>query len=146
MQKLSFILLFIFLWLGGVACGASVTTPSSDDHLSTGENGDEHLDENGEMVPNNGAIIRILSPATGTTFKTSDSIKVEVELTNFELSEGNHWHIHLNNTEYAMVMTNVTDYVVRGLVAGEYELGVHLSNAQHQNLEDGDSIIIQITE
>lgn len=147
MSKLSLIYLFILLSLGSVACGTTTTNRSPDDHASsTIEHEENHSDQTGGMVPNNGATIQILSPVNDTTFKTSDSIKVEVELTNFELTEGNHWHVHLNELEYAMVTTNDTSYVVRGLAVGEYELSVHLSNAQHQSLENGDSITIQITE
>jgi hypothetical protein len=105
-------------------------------------------DEGGEAtIPNDGATIRLLSPADHTTVKASDEFLVEVEVENFPLGEeGNHWHIEVDGDVYQMIMGGNTEWSVRGLEPGEHDISVHLSNGTHQQLEDGDSITLIVEE
>jgi hypothetical protein len=167
--KLLFTLLFILSFV--VAC-----TPSSDEgsaadeaqpteeemqseeevehdeemeHDEEAEHSDEHEhdeDESLERVPNNGAAIDIVSPAEGATFNTGDEVTVEVEVENFTLGEGNHWHIYVDGSSWGMVMGENTDDTMRGLEPGEHEISVYLSIDTHEELEDGDAVTIVVEE
>ena len=108
-----------------------------DDH----DHQDEHV-----RVPNNDAAVHITSPADGAIFKVGDEVTVGIELENFELGDGNHWHIYVDGTSWGMVMGENTDDTLRGLEAGEHEIGVHLSIDTHEELEDGDTITILVEE
>lgn len=151
LRKLLLTLLLVALALVAAACSASNNTNHNNDvnseHNHTEENAEHEHDEDAEMVPNNGAIITLLSPADGATFTTDDEIKVEVEVENFSLGQdGNHWHINVGDTEYAMVVGENTSDVIRGLEPGEYTITVRLANGDHQDLEEGDTATITITE
>jgi hypothetical protein len=155
--KLLFTLLFILSFV--VAC-----TPSSDEgsaadeaqpteeemeHDEEAEHSDEHEhdeDDAQERVPNNGAAIHILSPADGTTFNAVDEVTVEVEVENFTLGEGNHWHIYVDGSSWGMVMGENTDDTLRGLEPGVHEISVYLSIDTHEELEDGDAVTIVVEE
>lgn len=136
--------------------GESSATDATDnmeemEHDEDADHDDDHDHEESEeheheRVPNNGAAVRILFPADGAVFQVGDEIPVEVELENFELSEGNHWHIFIDGSSWGMVMGGNTDEVVRGLEAGDHELSVFLSNEDHEELEDGDAIMIVVEE
>jgi hypothetical protein len=165
------IFVFLFILLFAVAC-----TPSNDEgsaaneaqtteeemqseeemehedeteHDEEAEHSDEHEhdeDEVHERVPNNGSAIHILSPADGATFGAGDEVTVEVEVENFTLGEGNHWHIYVDGSSWGMVMGENTDDTLRGLEPGEHEIGVYLSIDTHEELEDGDAITIVVEE
>jgi hypothetical protein len=155
--KLLFTLLFILSFV--VAC-----TPSSDEgsaadeaqpteeemeHDEEAEHSDEHEhdeDESLERVPNNSAAIDIVSPAEGATFNAGDEVAVEVEVENFTLGEGNHWHIYVDGSSWGMVMGENTDDTLRGLETGEHEISVYLSIDTHEELEDGDTVTIVVEE
>lgn len=146
------------------ACGSAGTEPAADDAAGMEEmdggamNGMEEMDD-GEMeemdhgdgtvqrVPNEGAVIKIISPADGETFDVSQQILVEVEVENFELGEaGNHWHVYVDGTSWGMVMGANTDQPLTGLTPGEHEISVFMSTETHEELEDGDSVTITVTE
>ncbi len=143
------------------ACGSTESSsdteqgaPQSNDehedeaeHEEDGEHeeGDEH-DDGAETVPNNGAIIHILSPADGATFAEGEEVVVEVEVENFDLADGAHWHIYVDGGSWGMVMDGHTDQALRGLEVGEHEIEVFLAGADHIQLEEGDSIHITVTE
>jgi len=119
----------------------SATTDGHDMH-----SGGEHDAGEATMqkLPNDGRKIEILSPADGAVFKTEDSIVVEVATENFDVAaEGNHWHIFLNGNEVAMVYSD-TNRALRGLEPGTYELKVTMTNIDHAEYEEGDSITITI--
>ena len=107
----------------------------------------DHEEHQEEMatIPNNGAVITILAPAEGATLDHQDHITVEVATENFDLSqEGNHWHIYLNDEAYEMVEDGATSYDLHDLEAGEYVIKVTMSNADHDELEDGASVTITV--
>jgi len=108
----------------------------------------DHADgDHANHVPNNGAVIRIISPADGSTFANGEEITIEVQVENFNLGEnGNHWHVYIDGEPRNMVMGNDTDDIIRGLDPGEHELGVFLANGDHFNLEEGDSIHVTVQE
>ncbi len=114
---------------------------------ATGHDDDaEHEeDEAQDRVPNNGATISIISPAAGATFAEGDEIVVEVEVANFELAGGAHWHVYVDDSSWGMVMDGHLDHVLRGLEAGEHEIAVFLAGADHIQLEEGDSTHITVT-
>ena len=155
LRKLLITILLVVLALVAAACSSSNNTNNTADdsehnHAANNEHdhGDaEHEHGSSEMVPNNGAVITLLSPTDGDSFTTSDEIKVEVEVENFSLGQDdNHWHIYVGDTEYAMVVGENTSDVIRGLEPGEYTVTVRLANGDHQDLEEGDSATITISE
>ena len=158
-----FVLLFILLF--AVACippsgeggAANEAQPTEEEmqhdeeiqHEEGAEHSDEHEhdeDQSHERVPNNGAAVHILSPANGDTFKAGDEVTVEIELENFTLGEGNHWHIYVDGSSWGMVMGENMDDRLRGLEPGEHEIAVYLSIDTHEELEEGDAVTIVVEE
>lgn len=122
-----------------------------DDHEHDGEGEDadhEHNDDQAEdRVPNEGAVIRIVSPADGATFAVGEQIVVEIEAENFELGQdNNHWHVYVDGVSWGMVVGENTDEVLSGIEPGEHEISVYLSIGTHEELEDGDSITVSVEE
>lgn len=146
--QLLIFLLVLFLLAFTVACAGAAHDDSGDDHgssLSEDEHADGTEEEEHNLVPNNGAVIQIISPADGAVFNSSDNIVVEVEVTNFALGEdGNHWHVSVDGASYAMITGVAQDTVLRGLEPGEHTITVTMSNGLHQDLEDGDAITIEV--
>lgn len=151
--------MFLFILLFAFACTSSSEEGSAPveaqpteeeiEHNEEIEHSDEHEHSEGdvhERVPNNGAAIRILSPADGDIFAAGDEVTVEVEVENFRLGEGNHWHIYVDGSSWGMVMGENTDDTLRGLEAGEHEIAVYLSIDTHEELEEGDAITIVVEE
>jgi hypothetical protein len=102
-------------------------------------------EEHGERIPNDGAAIRILSPADGAAFAQGDEVPLEVQVDGFVLGEdGNHWHIEVDGSTYSMVTGGDTGEIIRGLEPGEHEIEVLLANGEHQDLQDGDAITITV--
>ena len=98
-------------------------------------------------VPNNGAVVEIISPKDGAEFKEGNDIMVEIETENFELdAEGKHWHIFVDDQSRGMIIGADYDEVVRGLEPGEHEISVFLSIGTHEELEDGATITVNIVE
>jgi hypothetical protein len=105
----------------------------------------DHGQDDDVFVPNNGATVHITTPADSATFKSSDSVPVTIETTNFTIGEnGNHWHIFLDGNPI-MVMGGNT-FVLQNLSAGGHDIEVYLSNGQHENLEQGDKVSITVEE
>lgn len=153
-SKLIFSLLLILVLAFMAACTA---TPASDgsesdvDQEGVEHNEDAGHDEGGshveERIPNDGAVIRIVSPADGATFAQGDEVVVEVETDNFVLGEeGNHWEVYVNDTSWGSVEGGNTDEVLRGLEPGEHEISVFLSLGSHEQLQEGDRITITVEE
>ena len=132
------ILLFTLLGLLLVGCG-------DGGHGAGGH--DSPSNEAGEgRVPNNGAAVRIISPANGDSFSQNDQIIVEIVTENFVIgASGNHWHIYANGVSQGMVMGQTQEYALRGLEPGSYTLSVYLADGDHRDLEDGDSVEITVT-
>lgn len=117
-----------------------------EDHSQHNEADHGHNEMDGR-IPNEGAAIRIVSPADGATFPAGAQIVVEIETENFDLGEeGNHWHVYVDGSSWGMVMGANTDEVLTGIEPGEHELSVYLSIGSHEELEEGDSITITVEE
>lgn len=150
------LLLLGLLWLAG--CGASgAAEPAGEagnDAAMEGEMDHEEIDddhEEGEHAPNripnqDGAAVRILSPADGDSFPAGDQVIVEIALENFELGGGNHWHIYVDGASWGMVMGENTDQPLTGLEPGEHEIAVFLSIDTHEEYEEGDHVVITVKE
>lgn len=153
LRKLYTFMLLAFVAVFAAACSTSNgntanNTNNNHDNDENHEHENNHEHEEGEshdMIPNDGAVIRLISPVDGTTFAHDEDIVVEVEVENFAIGQdGNHWHIFVGDSEYAMVMGENTDDVIRGLEPGEHTITVRLANGDHQDLEDGDSVTITV--
>jgi copper(I)-binding protein len=125
---------------------------SDEDHADHDHDDEDHADHDHDehqmemkTIPNNGAVITILAPANGATFDHHDHITIEVATENFDLSQdGNHWHIYLNDEAHEMVEGGATSYDLHDLEAGEYVVKVTMSNADHDELEEGASVTITV--
>ena len=142
MKKITLLLSLLALLLA--ACGSD----SHGQHQSPGDHSHDRGNEEASSgrVPNNGAVVRIVSPVEGATFSQDDQIIVEIEVENFTVGvAGNHWHIYANGVSQGMIMGQTAEYVLRGLEPGSYELSVYLADSDHRDLEDGDSVQITVT-
>lgn len=126
----------------------ATTEPTEEEHAAEEEHGsDAEHDEVPERIPNDGAVIQIISPADAASFIQGEDIVVEVEVENFDLTvEGAHWHLYVDGSVYAQVLEGPTKEVLRGLEPGEHEIEVYLGLPTHEELEDGGSITITVTE
>lgn len=157
------IFVFLLVMLFAAACTSSSDEGTAGEEMEQMEEGAEHEhdadmehehDEDMEhsddhehaRIPNDGAVIHILAPADGATFKADEEIKVEVEVENFTLSDGNHWHVYVDGSSWGMVVGGNMDETLRGLEVGEHEISAFLSLDTHEELEDGDSIMIMVEE
>lgn len=138
--------------LAGCGTQEDVDEPAMDtmdgemEHEETDDEHDE-ADHALNRIPNqDGATVSIISPADGDTFPAGDQVIVEIELQNFELGEGNHWHIYVDGTSWGMVMGENTDQPLTGMKPGEHEIAVFLSIDTHEEYEDGDQITITVEE
>ncbi len=123
------------------------TEPNHDDEAGSEHNNDHEEGEEPQRIPNNGAVIRIVSPEDGTTFSTDEDIVVEINAENFAIGEdGNHWELYVDGSRYSTIEDGILDEVVRGLEPGEHEIAAFLANVHHEELEEGDSITITISE
>lgn len=108
---------------------------------------DEHSEDHPPRVPNQGAVISILSPQDDMQFNAGDDIPVEVAFENFDLvEEGNHWHIYIDGKSYQMIMGAMTEAIVRDLEPGHHEISVYMSISSHEELQDGAAIHIMVND
>ncbi len=140
---------------GMVGCTAVGNT---DDSSHTTMNDNQAMDGMGDMapdaehdeaddvfVPNNGAEVKLVSPAEGAVVAAGADIPVTIATVNFPIGEnGNHWHIYLDGTPI-MVMGGNT-FVLQNLSSGQHTIEVFLSLGTHENLEKGDSHTITVEE
>lgn len=122
-----------------------------DQDMDNMNHNDEAMDheesDSVQRLPNDGAVIRIVSPAPGAIFTSGEDIVVEIEVENFDLTvEEQHWHVYVDGLSWGMVMGANTDEVLRGVSAGEHEIQVYLSIPGHEELEEGDMIQIEVKE
>ncbi len=118
-------------------------------HEDMAEMGDDHDHEEMSMnrVPNEGAAIQIMSPQNGASFSSGEQVVVEIETENFDLSqEDYHWHVYVDGESWGMVMGGNKDQPLTGLETGEHMIEVYLSIPSHEELEEGDSVMITVTE
>lgn len=96
-------------------------------------------------LPNNGAVVRLVSPQTGEIFEVGREIKVEIETEQFKLGEaGNHWHVYVDGRSPQMIMGRITETLLRDLEPGQHEISVYLSKGSHQDLAEGDTVTITV--
>lgn len=119
-----------------------------DDHEHDDTDDDhEHEEMRVNRVPNEGAAIQISAPSSGDTFSASEQVIVEIETENFDLmAEGYHWHVYVDGESWVMVMGGNQDRPLTGLEPGEHMIEVYLSIPSHEELAEGDSIMINVTE
>lgn len=121
-------------------------------HLSVqGEMSGERHDHSAHEVnrlPNEGALIRIVSPTDGEMFEAGSDVRVEVEFENFDLNkEGNHWHVYVDDQSSRMIMGGMIDAVLRDLEPGQHKLSAYMSVGKaHDELEEGAAITITIMD
>lgn len=134
-------LLACFLLAFAVACSDAANDNHDPDQAPAAADEAGH----GDRIPNNGAAIEIVSPADGAVFNSGDSIVVEIAVTNFLLGEnGNHWHILVDGASFGMITGIANDFILRGLEPGSHQIEVVLANGDHQDLQDGDIIAIEV--
>jgi hypothetical protein len=139
------ILLLIGVMLIATACGSGGEAESSVSEENNSNLEPDPVYEN--RVPNNGAGVEIVAPASGDSFKQGTQVILEIETDNFDmLEEGNHWHVYINGQNWGMVTGGNMDQPLTGLTAGEHKIEVFLSIDTHEELEEGDSIVIQVDE
>jgi hypothetical protein len=113
------------------------------EHKDDEHDHEEHMES--DRIPNEGAAIRILSPADGATFAATEEIPVSVEVTDFALGEeGKHWHVYIDGSSWGMVVGGRTEESLGGVEPGEHKIEVVLANGAHLELEDGDIIHIVV--
>ena len=156
------LLLLLLITFVIAACGDSEPTASDEmddmdemsemDHDNMDEMSDEHEHHDMEemssnRIPNEGATIQITSPSSGDSFSASQQVIVEIETKNFDLTEeGYHWHVYVDGESWGMVMGGNKDRPLTGLEPGEHMIEVFLSIPSHEELDNGDSIMITVTE
>lgn len=114
-----------------------------DDHDSHEH---EHAD-NVTRIMNDGAAIEIISPTTGETFGFGEPVLVEVDVKDFELGvDGSHWHVYIDGSSWGMVLGGNLDQPLVGLEPGQHMVEVYLANGDHEELMDGDSIMIVVED
>lgn len=125
------------------------TEQEGEEHNEDAEHSEEggHDEDTPERVPNDGAIIRIVSPTNGAVFKVGDEILVQIETENFPLGEEErHWELYVDGSSWGSIEGGNTDEAIRGLDPGEHEVAVFMSLGSHEQLEDGDSVTIVVEE
>ena len=131
--------------------GHDLEQDEGEDHEHDGdhEDGDHgHSDEQADgRVANEGAAVRIVSPADGATFQAGEQIIIQIETENFDLGQDdNHWHVYVDGSSWGMIMGANTDEALSGIEPGEHEISVYLSIGTHEELEEGDSITVTVEE
>ncbi len=137
--------------LSGCQPQATATEQTEGEHAEEQENASEHEsgehDEAASRIPNEGAVINIISPADAASFSSGEDIVIEVKVEDFDLTvDGAHWHLYVDGSVYAQVLEGPTKEVIRGLEPGDHEIEVYLGLPTHEELEDGSTITITVTE
>ncbi|MFQ5616434.1 MAG: hypothetical protein ACE5GO_08250 [Anaerolineales bacterium] len=129
------------------ACTSQETPEPQSEQNMDSNMGDMDSDPSVNHIPNDGAVIRILSPEDGATFANGEDIKIKIEIENFKLNnEGSHWHVYVNGVSYGMVVGESYTEVLRGIEPGKHKVAAYLANGAHEELEDGAIIHITVTE
>ncbi len=148
--KLRTLLPLLFMVLILSACGGNAgSEPAASNDMSEMDSTEEmnHEEMSMNRVPNEGAAIQITSPQNGAAFASGEQVVVEIETENFDLSqEGYHWHVYVDGESWGMVTGGNKDQPLTGLASGEHMIEVYLSNPSHEELENGDSIMINVAE
>gem|GEM_PF-1669754 len=106
---------------------------------------EEHPTQN--RLPNDGAVVWLVSPQAGETFEVGREIKVEIETEQFKLGEaGNHWHVYVDGQSPQMIMGQMNETLLHNLEPGQHEISVYLSRDGHQDLAEGDTVTITVID
>lgn len=132
------------LGVGLLLLGLFVSTPQAVAHGDAhGDSAEESEAEEQVRIPNNGAVIRIVSPADGFVCPAGMEVEVCVELEHFALVQaGCHWHVSVDREPWSMIMDDRLNEVLYGLAPGEHRIEVRLADGEHRDLEEGDEIIV----
>lgn len=96
-------------------------------------------------VPNQGAIIRIVSPQPEAIIEPGQKLKIEVETANFELgANGNHWHVLVDGQSPRMIMGAMNETTLSDLEPGRHEISAYLSNGKHEELAEGATVVVTV--
>ena len=148
MKRALLILSVLMLSVTLMACGGS-SEPTADPH----HHGDDHHHDDGHgghgddtRVPNEGRVVRIVSPADGATFAAGQEVEIRVEFDNFELADGSHWHYYIDDDTGGKMMMDGMDDRIRDLEPGEHMISVYIAGGDHIEFEDGDKVMITVEE
>jgi hypothetical protein len=134
------------LGVGLLLLGLFASAPDAVAH--GGAHGDEAEESESEelaRVPNNGAVIRIVSPANGLVCPAGMEVEVCVELENFTLGQaGCHWHVSVDGEPWSMIIDDRLNEVLYGLEPGEHRIEVFLADGEHRDLEEGDAVVVAV--
>ena len=99
-------------------------------------------------LPNEGASILIVSPASSSVHPPDREIEVVVSVDGIQLGgEANqHWHIYVDGESWGMIFGEETSHNLFGMLPGEHVVSVYLANAEHVEYEEGDSIRLVVEE
>ena len=126
----------------GLLLGLFVSAPNAVAH---GHSAEESEAEEPARVPNNGAVIRIVSPPDGFVCPVGMEVEVCVELKHFALGQaGNHWHISVDGEPWSMIVDDRLNEVLYGLAPGEHRIEVLLADGEHRDLEEGDAVVVAV--
>lgn len=97
------------------------------------------------LIPNQGAVVRIVSPQDGAMIEPGQEVKVEIETDNFEVGQnGNHWHVLVDGRSPRMIMGAMTETMLPDLEPGRHEISVRLSNGKHEELLEGAAVAVTV--
>jgi hypothetical protein len=126
----------------GLLLGLFVSAPNAGAH---GHSAEESEAEEPVRVPNNGAVISIVSPPDGFVCPAGMEVEVCVELKHFALGQaGNHWHISVDGEPWSMIVDDRLNEVLYGLAPGEHRIEVLLADGEHRDLEEGDAVVVAV--
>lgn len=138
-KKYSLLLLTLLLALFLAACSSNQNTDPTPtmDH--------SNMDMSDRIPNENNSAVRIIGPNDGSVFEYGDQIIVEIETTNFPLDEtGHHWHVYVDDESWGMVMGGNTTQPLNGVSKGSHMISVYLSNEEHLEYMEGDSIHVLV--
>lgn len=96
-------------------------------------------------VPNDGAVVRLVSPSEGASFRPGEDVRVEIEVDDFTLGEeGTHWHVYVDGASPRMIMGTITETMLRDLEPGRHEVSVYLAVGSHMELEEGATVAVDV--
>jgi hypothetical protein len=133
----------VLLVMAGLLAALLAVTPNAAAHGNSSE--ESESEEHELRVPNNGAVIHIVSPVDGFVCPAGVEVEVCVELEHFALGQdGNHWHISVDGQPWSMIMTDSLKERLYGLEPGEHRIEALLADGEHRDLEEGDTITVVV--
>ena len=105
----------------------------------------DHDTQAHDKIPNDGAVINIVSPADGAEISTGEMITIQVETEGFDLTAaGNHWHVYVDGELVEMIEDGRSETMLHDLEPGEHTIMTTMTNADHVELEDGAMINVTV--